>query len=63
MSPEAQFETRFFAVYLNEDGNTISANTGSIAAVATDEAIEYAEKIFDSGKEKGFLGVYRYSVS
>lgn len=63
MSPEAQFETRFFSVNLNEEGKTISTNTGSIAAVATDEAIEYAEKIYESGTEKGFLGVYRYSVS
>ncbi|MBP8640397.1 MAG: HAMP domain-containing histidine kinase [Oscillospiraceae bacterium] len=63
MSPEAQFETRFFAVHLNKDGETISANTGSIAAVATDEAIEFAEEIYKSGKRQGFLGVYRYSVS
>ena len=63
MSPEAQFETRFFSVNQNEEGKTISTNTGSIAAVATDEAIEYAEKIYESGTEKGFLGVYRYSVS
>ena len=63
MSPEARFETRFFAVFLDKSGETISANTGSIAAVATDEAIEYAEEIYESGKNKGFLGVYRYSVS
>ena len=63
MSPEARFETRFFAVYLNNNGETVSANTGSIAAVATDEAIGYAEDIYKSGKDKGFLGVYRYSVS
>ena len=63
ISPEARFETRFFAVHLNKDGETISANTGSIAAVATDEAIEVAEEIYESGKEQGFLGVYRYSVS
>ena len=63
MSPEAPFETRFFAVNLNNDGETLSANTGSIAAVATDQAIEYAEEIYESGSQKGFLGVYRYSVS
>lgn len=62
ISPEAQFETRFFTVNLNKDGETISANTGSIAAVATDEAIEYAEEIYEKGSEKGFLGVYRYGM-
>lgn len=63
MSPEAQFETRFFTVYLDNNGETVSANTGSIAAVATKEAIGYAEDIYKSGSDKGFLGVYRYSVS
>lgn len=63
MSPESRFETRFFAVYLDKNGETVSANTGSIAAVATDEAIGYAEDVFKSRRNKGFLGVYRYSVS
>jgi len=63
MSPEAPFETRFFTVTLNEDGETVSVNTGNIAAVATDEAAEYAQKIYESGRTKGFLGVYRFSVS
>ncbi len=62
LSPEAQFETRFFTVNLNGDGETISANTGSIAAVTTDEAIEYAEEIYEDGKDDGFFGVYRYGV-
>jgi len=63
MSPEAPFETRFFVVYLNEDGDAVSVNTGSIAAVATDEAIEYAENVYGSGRTKGFAGIYRYSVT
>jgi len=63
MSPEAPFETRFFVAYLNEDGDVVSVNTGSIAAVATDEAIEYAENVYGSGRAKGFVGIYRYSVT
>lgn len=63
MSAEAPFETRFFAAYLNKDGEAVSVNTGSIAAVATDEAIEYAENVYNSGKLKGFAGIYRYSVT
>ncbi|MEA4894974.1 MAG: HAMP domain-containing sensor histidine kinase [Oscillospiraceae bacterium] len=63
MSPEAPFETRFFVAYLDESGEVSSVNTGSIAAVATDEAIEYAEKVVRSGRQNGFVGVYRYSVS
>ncbi|NLH01868.1 MAG: HAMP domain-containing histidine kinase [Clostridiales bacterium] len=63
MSPEAPFETRFFTVYLDENGRTANVNTGSIAAISRNEAVEYAEKVYGSGKERGFLDVYRYSIS
>ncbi|NCB74441.1 MAG: HAMP domain-containing histidine kinase [Clostridia bacterium] len=63
ISPEGQFETRFFTVNLNEDGKIISTNTGSIAAVTSDEAIEYAQEVYEGGRDSGFYGVYRYSVS
>ena len=63
MSAEAPFETRFFAVFLDDEGKAVSANTGSIAAITTDVAITYAEKIYSSGSESGFLGVYRYSIT
>ena len=62
ISPEAPFETRFFTVNLDESGDTISVNTGSIAAVTSTEAIEYAKDIYDSGKQAGFFGVYRYKA-
>ncbi len=63
MSPEAPFETRFFVVYLDKNNEISSVNTGSIAAVATSQAINYANEAVESGKDKGFIGVYRYSVS
>ena len=63
VSPEAPFETRFFVAYLDKNDEVSSVNTGSIAAVATGEAIEYANIVVESGREKGFIGVYRYSVS
>lgn len=63
MSPEAPFETRFFTAYLDKNGEVSSVNTGSIAAVATDEAIEYTNEVVESGRQKGFIGIYRYSVS
>ncbi len=63
MSPEAPFETRFFVAYLDDSGEISSVNTGSIAAVATDEAIDYTSEVIESGRQKGFSGVYRFSVS
>ena len=62
-SPELPYESRYFFVTLDEQGGVITVNTGRIAAVDTSEAIEYAQKAFERGHEKGFLGNFRYVVS
>lgn len=61
MSPETPYETRYFSVSLDFDGNYESANLESIAAISKDEAISYAQKIY-TGKSKGFVGIYRYRI-
>ena len=38
-------------------------DTGRIAAIQSDEAIEIAQKVYEKGKSKGFYGNYRYRVS
>lgn len=62
-SPEAPYETRFFTVELDSSKNVNKINTGSIAAVSREDAVDYAEDILESGRSKGFTGVYRYMVS
>ena len=59
-SPELPYESRFFSVLLDENGNVLSTDTGKIAAVDSSEAGEYAKDIWQSGKIKGFFGTYRY---
>ncbi len=63
LSPEAPFETRFFTVVVNDKGEAVSVNTGSIAAVETEQAVEFAERAYAGGRTKGFTGVYRYHIS
>lgn len=60
--PELPFETRFFTVHLNADGEIGFADTGKIAAVSTETAIAYAKQVWDSQKPKGFIGEYRYAL-
>ncbi len=60
MSPEMRYETRHFSVQLREDGEVVSADTGKISAIGTQEAIDYAKDIQKSGSLEGFVGVYRY---
>lgn len=59
-SPETPFESRFFSVLLNADGTPVSANTGRIAAVDSETAIDYARLVLNSGRQRGFRGDYRF---
>ena len=57
---ETPFETRFFSVTMNADGSVAKVDTGQIAAISTENAEEMAKAIFDTGKEKGYSGSYKY---
>ena len=63
MSAEAPFETRFFVVNMSLSGRVSSVNTGSIAAITTKQAAEYAQAVYSSGQTSGFTGEYRFGVS
>ena len=53
---------RYFTVFLSENGSVLSVNTGRIAAVDTNTAIEYALDVFHTGRGQGFVGDYRYTT-
>ena len=59
-SPETPFESRFFSVLLNEEGQVLQSDTGQIAAVDDRSAGEMAQAIWASGSVSGFRGDYRY---
>ncbi|MDO4523187.1 MAG: HAMP domain-containing sensor histidine kinase [Eubacteriales bacterium] len=61
-SQEMPFESRYFLVNLNEDNTVQTVNTGRIASVDETQAAEYAQKVIDSGKDSGFVDIYRYLV-
>lgn len=62
MSVETPYETRFFTVKIDENGDIHTVDTGKIAAIDTTTAIAYAQQIYESGKERGFKDVYRYRI-
>lgn len=62
MNPETQFETRYFVVEVNNDGEVETTNTGHIKAITSEEAGEYAENVMSSNKKSGFEGIYKYAV-
>ncbi len=59
-SPEVPFESRFFSVHFNRDGQIASTDTGKIAAINTATAQEYARQVMDSVRQSGFISNYRY---
>lgn len=58
--PEAQFDTRYFTVFISDKESVLSADMQHIFAVDKDEAISYAKKIVKGNKEKGTIKNYRY---
>lgn len=60
MSPETPYESRYFSVLMDEDGNVTQADTGQIAAIDGTDAEDYALTVWRSGRDSGFLGHYRY---
>lgn len=60
MSREAPYEARYFSVLLDASGNVVQTNTSKIRSIDTEQAIDYAVQILESGKEEGFIDEYRY---
>lgn len=59
-SPEMPYEVRYFSVLLNDQGQAILVDTGKIAAVDEQQAVEYAQQVWQGQNNRGFLGEYRY---
>lgn len=63
LTPETQFSTRFFTIWVDGDGNILRENVEHISSVSEAEAGDYAKMALDMGKERGWLSDYRYKVS
>lgn len=60
MSPEAPFETRYFSVTFNNNGEITKVNIDRIAAIDELSAESYATSLYNNSKTKGFFRNYRY---
>lgn len=63
LSPESPFDTRYFSVRLNAAGEAVAVNTGSIAAIDRETAVELAQRVAARTKTRGFISIYRYRAS
>ncbi len=63
MSPETPYESRYFTVVVDEDGNASNTDISQIASIDRQTAVEYAEKVLNKGSENGFIDNFRYAVN
>lgn len=61
-SPEVPYESRYFSVLFDQNGNAIATNVGQIAAIDQQQAIDLAYTVWSAGQDRGFVGDYRYTV-
>ena len=59
-SPETPYESRFFSVRMDADGQVIQTDTRQIAAVDGTVAEAYAQRVVMSGDYSGFQDDYRF---
>ncbi len=59
---ESPFTTRYFTVRFDKNSNIVYADVKQIASVTETEAEIYAEKALKLGKERGWVGDYRYKI-
>lgn len=60
ISLEAAFDTRYFTVSFDKEGNVSSVNTSKISSVDSENAISIAEKLYSKKKSSGFYGNLKY---
>ncbi len=59
---ETPFSTRFFTVWIAEDGKIIGANLESVSSVSKEDAYEYAQTVIKDGNTRGWQDSYRFKV-
>lgn len=60
---ETKYQTRFFTVDIDYEGNVTGVNTGQIAAVDSEQAVTLAKQVLESGDKDGYTENYKYTVS
>ena len=60
MSPEIPYESRYFVVRVDSDGEIIKSDLSKIVAVDEDSAQEYIKNALASRNDRGFINNFRY---
>lgn len=61
LSRESPFDTRYFSVLIDKNGDVLEINTGKIASISTNTASEYAQLLYSKNKTEGFIDDFKYT--
>lgn len=61
ISPEVKFESRYFVVSFDSEGNVASSDTRHVFAISEEDSIKIAKKIYEGSSDRGFYRNYRYA--
>ena len=61
ISPEVKFESRYFVVSFDSEGNVASSDTKHVFAVSEEDSIRIAKKIYEGSSDRGFYRNFRYA--
>ena len=61
ISPEVKFESRYFVVSFDSEGNVASSDTKHVFAISEEDSIKIAKKIYNGSSDRGFYRNYRYA--
>lgn len=63
ITPELQFSTRFFTVWIDDENNILRENMEHISSVSKEEVKNYTEDALNKKTERGWVNNYRYRIS
>lgn len=62
ITEETQFSTRFFSVWLDDEKQIVNTNMYSVSTITEQDVEDYTDKVLKRGKERGWIGDYRYRI-
>lgn len=62
ITEETQFSTRFFSVWLDDEKQIVNTNMDSVSTITEQDVEDYMDKVLKRGKERGWIGDYRYRI-
>lgn len=63
ITAETKFETRYFTLFADKNGNISQMDLSSVAAIDKDKAESYAKAALNSGKNSGIFKYYRFMIT